>query len=714
MSIDPSASSKYFVSSSWLKDPPLGDPASGATRWFEIGHVWCKILVNALALWSAIFHCFDESLTTCGHAKHHHCYMNRKHGELWLTAPVCCADKLWIYLDPPFSESATDRTDSYPSRQCLQVPHFLICTNAWYADCTDNLESIQVVQGVATATRGDASQAASSLLQNLAPELLIEIFYFVVEIATSGHWGYWRWTFLNLIRTSHVCHRWRELILGTPGLWSMIPMNSKMIHPALTQYAVERSGQHPLQLIGLSWSDEDADLIVSVLPRVEIFAIIFTPTSWLEEFQWPPSQNDAPRLRQLLVTTSLPAILRIPFISSGSSLPYLECINVQGGILYSDLSSFFRPSLKFLLLNFSGIRAFGHNDYPSVLEFLRTLQSMPHLVNMQIRSLFESANFRRPLYEDHDSDPVPLPVVSLEKLEVFVVEDNLDVCAQLLEHIELPMDTFFRFRWRFFASKESDTIQSNGYSAPIRLFQAILAKLAGHGLIRSEPLPPTNTLAMMMHWINNNGAIALGTWSNHSPKSILSGMNPYMYLPPEAALSCLLSSPYDEFLSKIHELRFHLINTSYFEDLHFGLPSSPSESLAQKLMNLEHLLLDFTPGIWWWLVDLHSNCDPDSQESNLAEELPFPRLRVLTLSGVVWRMAPGPYTWTNLQLTAPGKNFTWMLEKMLRVRLKAGLRRLDVLKIIKAYNLDMGDVPFLARHVGKIVFAESVIGASNV
>ncbi|KAJ7926201.1 hypothetical protein B0H13DRAFT_1470188, partial [Mycena leptocephala] len=91
----------------------------------------------------------------------------------------------------------------------------------------------------------DGCRSTVSPIRRLPPEILCEIF---ASFSSPTEYK------SELLQISHVCVRWRSLVMDTPRLWSNIAIDASMWTPEsdrfiqLLRLCLERGARHPLTL----------------------------------------------------------------------------------------------------------------------------------------------------------------------------------------------------------------------------------------------------------------------------------------------------------------------------------------------------------------------------------------------------------------------------------------------------------------------------------
>ncbi|TCD66030.1 hypothetical protein EIP91_001883 [Steccherinum ochraceum] len=291
----------------------------------------------------------------------------------------------------------------------------------------------------------------------LPNELLAHIFVFAMQprrYYEKLRFPYW---------LSHVCSRWRELVIGMPVLWSTIRMHTAVsgVRYAELEHAFERSSGASLH-ISLSSDPEyrhahitrSEDTTVSiesedpVNPRnirhstLELLARRSDKVRSLYLSLQYPDYVDALRLiplngPQLLSLTVRISDRRSPHHKEPDipdiSTSHLQHLSLDGFCIPWTTSPF--PK-SLVTLRIDGCYIFNLSKGPSWQELFDALQGLCQLTELEL-------GWRvMPEEDGHDSNlPYIESIVSFPQLDVVRLEGYVLACAYLLEHLVTPPST---------------------------------------------------------------------------------------------------------------------------------------------------------------------------------------------------------------------------------------------------------------------------------
>lgn len=522
-----------------------------------------------------------------------------------------------------------------------------------------------------------------SRLAILPRELLSEVFLLAIassqgprNVSKSRTQQIWH----ALQHFMSVCRYWRDVVLRSPILWREIGIGDG-VSQRNVEMMLQRSGSAPLHL-NIYYKDFGLDRHTSeniqelVVPELHRITHIHTRVLSKHKNHLLTETFNVPDLQELRVEIVDPGANGgpIPLVSPSYQLPVLSSLHTTG-VLYRYASSFFRPTLRDLYL---GTSTAAHTP-PSVVGFLHALEGMPLLERLEIHSLFKAL-------PPSDHKLLEVRFVALRSLRLY--EDRV-VCAQILDHVTLPL-TVLSTR-QFFCSGLSTHVPSiDTADSHIRFLSAIFTKLVD--LTAAEPVLETQT---SIHKSGFKGYIGEQDDDYNSRAPVFVSHADDWNPSNGRLLDRICSTAPDEFIKSVHTLtvrahRFHTTPSSLF------LRASPG------YMNLEVLHLGNASGVWNELTRMHRGLEgsPSSPAS-----LPFPKLRVLTLTDAKFRPS----------LSSPidesgshDEHFIQDLRDMVRVRKHTGIP-LRMLGIYDAVHFESSDVEMLREYVGEVIWDGHVI-----
>lgn len=293
----------------------------------------------------------------------------------------------------------------------------------------------------------------AAALERLPVEILAKIFYIYVADTrqledkdsdafphSSGPLQPWSW-----ITISHICQRWRDIVLHSPYFWTVISPT----HPEAVQHAIAHSAQLPLTVLhsrrDLSHHNDPAHVtcyiaahraIFAQLPRIRIAEL--TITSAINELLTSPefAASEAPLLEKLqlkLLEDRVPVFLNV-------ALPRLTDFAVHSFEKHATWH-FLLPPLAGPALTSLNLSS---HDLLTLAALAKLLGGFPSLTRL---SLYDVG-----LEPDIPDDPLaPLTIdtetVALQSLAFLWLEDTREgiACAGLLEYITFPLATSIHF-----------------------------------------------------------------------------------------------------------------------------------------------------------------------------------------------------------------------------------------------------------------------------
>lgn len=538
-----------------------------------------------------------------------------------------------------------------------------------------------------------------SPLATLPPGLLVDVYLLAMDPEGSHRFGptmsrskaAWR----SLLFFMSICKYWRDVILCTHILWRDVQFGDG-VHLSLTKKMLQRSVATPLHLT-VCYKDagrsgyidgQDVELLGPHLSRVEklhIRVIHMDPRKLML------GAGDAPHLRELEmeVLQDRGPIMPIPLISSTYTLPYLDSLHTSG-VAFHCISTFFRPTLKRLRLTNS-----PYAFCPSIASLIESLQALPLLEDLTIMNFFLNDD-RAAAYEN------PCPDATLICLKSLWLEDNLEACSEILDHIVLPSSVITSKQLTYIGKSDlSDSIDKS-----IDFFHAMFMKLIGIGVLSSDTLPTIDTLMLDVGGYAREGEVHAYTWDGHSDliEPYLSGYTTTWGM-KVATLQAIVCRALPD---SLRENLLHLFITvpHYFpRDEHLEFSRLFHTEGSAGFPNLRKLLLDRTPETWWCLVDAHLL--PDATSSTF----PFPKLDVLTIVNAAFRAGPAGETHFDSPLLHDTDDFLFHLRDMLLLRKDAGVP-IRELSINSAVRFGADDAEML-RELVDVVSWDGRLSDSN-
>ncbi|THH27696.1 hypothetical protein EUX98_g6491 [Antrodiella citrinella] len=266
----------------------------------------------------------------------------------------------------------------------------------------------------------------------LPPEILGHIFlWYITVMATHRDPGYYRDSYHRWLTVTHVCHRWREIGLCTPNLWTDIRIGQGSVERV--QAFISRAKHAPLQIHA---SNDCADikwlpalhLIASELGHVETLNLN-VPLGTLKTLT-DNIPSSAPLLRLLTIAGSsyygsTPLTLPV-FLTSACSTPRLEELKVVGYNL-SWLDSILPQSLTHLAVTLAG--SSQETQCSDVVTVIHALSCLKHLELNRVLAPLQTTITRLP--------PISLSV-SLPNLTCIILLGSPLVCVHFLDHCVIP------------------------------------------------------------------------------------------------------------------------------------------------------------------------------------------------------------------------------------------------------------------------------------
>ena len=307
----------------------------------------------------------------------------------------------------------------------------------------------------------------------------------------------------NLIKMTHVCRGWRELLIARPSLWAQLDCkNTDKTHVYL-----ERSKSSPLELS--LCKDEDLtyfkDALLLVVPHISrLKSLNIAGSGSIFESFTPHISCPIPLLEELTIT-----VTRKP-------TPFLEATLFNG-----DLSSLRTLSLDGIIT---------HLPWKNLSELTTfTLSCVPKdkISVTQLLNFFTNAHHLRDITLSHSiptsSDALPGRVVSLPCLKNLTIDAD-PVHSILLNHLSIPVGTSLSQEFNFqghrsplpdFLPKSLGNLKNVSPVTSVSLRFTRIAKyvrldgssgglcMAGHHLMdQDEPITPSSLDSKIVRSLN--------------------------------------------------------------------------------------------------------------------------------------------------------------------------------------------------------------------
>uniref|UniRef100_A0A4Y9XWP3 F-box domain-containing protein n=1 Tax=Dentipellis fragilis TaxID=205917 RepID=A0A4Y9XWP3_9AGAM len=282
---------------------------------------------------------------------------------------------------------------------------------------------------------------AVSLVNRLPPEILVHIFSFLQTLDWSRiaerdkpncHVN------MGWLRTTHVCRQWRSVALGDSSLWSKTLLS---FGPEWMKEFVHRSRMAP---ITVEYSSDQgarttvAEMLMQHLPRVQE---LYLHAEYEDAVTIAPSLHcAAPLLEEAqLVCVREPddgmPLPSLPVDLFAHTAPRLRLLRISRfNFLWSSLDFRSISELYFIrhMSDFAGPEF--HADQFDLADVIAALSRMPVLEVLRLERVLPYI----PLDASSTSQETFAPAVTLPKLRVFRLIDNILECASLLKHIIMP------------------------------------------------------------------------------------------------------------------------------------------------------------------------------------------------------------------------------------------------------------------------------------
>lgn len=245
------------------------------------------------------------------------------------------------------------------------------------------------------------------------------------------------------ITVTHVCHRWRDVALHAPSLWTRI----RAMHSECVQAFLERSRTMPIsveghmQVAGCEW-----------LEGLEVWAHVFKHTDRLQALRCEyTSEEEFDVLRGIAFAFNrrpLPALKMLALVGRGntSNLPLaLEPLESHSVLEDLDISCYSFPVVRKLMSSSLKELAISFCDYPgdaigSWRELLDALRQLPQLEDLTVIEALPPA-LHEVGYANETEIPLicpePVNLSQLAKLQVYTAK-SAQPFATLVKNLSMP------------------------------------------------------------------------------------------------------------------------------------------------------------------------------------------------------------------------------------------------------------------------------------
>ncbi|KAI0299845.1 hypothetical protein BC826DRAFT_993688 [Russula brevipes] len=268
-------------------------------------------------------------------------------------------------------------------------------------------------------------------ISHLPPEILAAIFLFLSPSVWNRGINLLEW-----LSVTHVCHRWRDIALAHPRLWSHINFISLRLTPAGMAGMLARAKMTPLH-----WKAEIDHWSTAKLEAFERqLKAHISHTSYLDI---TGDLTASPPLGQLVSTAPILELLALshrPLLDSPIIMPDALVQDTAPRLTTIRLANY-DISWKSPLLK--GLRSLEINKLstearPKLQDWMDALNGMPHLQTLFLLSSSPIAYFDvPPTYE-------PQSTVTLPSLTQFCISGIAADCSLALAHLVLPALTSLR------------------------------------------------------------------------------------------------------------------------------------------------------------------------------------------------------------------------------------------------------------------------------
>lgn len=283
-----------------------------------------------------------------------------------------------------------------------------------------------------------------------------------------------------VVKASHVSSQWRNVALGTPSVWSAIPVHP--LRPALTNHYLKRSANLPLDVYLHFKKQLNAKEALSLLleHRLRWRNLYLDAGNGGAVFLVVSSLKDAgrslPILRHFEVTfTGKPGTIgMLPEVFDNSSPPRLHSLSMRG-VSFNVRSPIFQTATH-LDLSFLP-RDMGT---PTFSSFSLLLGGLKHLTHLKLASVFPK------LLEGVDYGSIELPALHTLELVMHKEEDYVPLFFSILC---APALHTFRFESRW------DTTW-NGFLAHMDILSAQFPLVQNMSLTMATPIVPDTSITI--------------------------------------------------------------------------------------------------------------------------------------------------------------------------------------------------------------------------
>ncbi|KAH8101862.1 hypothetical protein BXZ70DRAFT_81196 [Cristinia sonorae] len=527
----------------------------------------------------------------------------------------------------------------------------------------------------------------ASIPATLIPELLVEIFRAVLDHHNQQvlkyfwpkYFPFWdaykAWE--SLVGFTLVCQHWRETALRAAILWRDVCVgDGSPLSRRISQLLLDRSGQVTLRLTLIVRDTVTGDIptIIAALHRVERLQICLTkvmtmttPEPYLRALASPTALHNLRELYVGLDPSAVGGVLDVPFAASHHLLEKLEVLHVKH-VRYLEVCCLFRRNLRVLRVEYT-------HGQVLVQGLLQALANMPLLEEIILRSISNvpSTQARHAVTQ--------LPVIALPHLRrIKVIDDDLQRSCNLLDNLHFPSNVVTTSGVHFGLPNKWFSHNPNPLE-DLQGFLVILSKLAGHGIIGTIPLARHLALTILEGQCGVRIEAYASVADPIAPFFICRARN--LVLSLGHCLDGLCSLSHDAFLAGVQQL------TLRAEEDCIDMAFSNSVS---KLKNLQVLYLENAQRVCEALVQART-----ISYATGIKEYPFPSLRILTFSTVIFRFdSPDDEGY--------GRNpdeLIWQLLEMVEARYETG-RPLETLAVRKSKHFGQEDVEVLGVFVARV------------
>lgn len=264
----------------------------------------------------------------------------------------------------------------------------------------------------------------------LPPEILGHIFlWYIMVMVSDRDLDYYPTYHHRWLIITRVCHRWREVALRTPNLWTDIRLGQGSVDRVLV--FMTRAKHAPLQIKASMGSTDNKWIpafyqIASEFGHVETLDLTVSPETMKLLTDSIPSS--APLLRSVAITNYPHPFkpLALPkFLTTACSTPRLEELKVVN-YNFNWSESILPRSLTHLCIS----RA-GFSPTSPCSDFVAVIRALPSLQHLELNHVFI------PLPVTTRLPPISLSV-SLPKLSCITLAGSALDCSHFLDHCTIP------------------------------------------------------------------------------------------------------------------------------------------------------------------------------------------------------------------------------------------------------------------------------------